>query len=274
VSTDKLSETPGYPTHAQLLPATVLTDHGYRVQFARSKEELQAVQRLRFEVFNLEMGEGLDTSWASGLDVDRFDPVCHHLMVIHVATGAVVGTYRVQTSEMARDFLGFYSADEFTIDDLPRAVVDDAIEVGRACVSKPFRNRSVLFLLWRGLALYLIHNRKRYLFGCCSLTSQDAVEGKRVMEYLREQGHVHPEYSVQPQADWRCYGPELALDAAAAAQAVEIPKLFGIYLRYGAKVCGEPAIDRQFKTIDYLVLLDRTQLDEHSRSMFFARKGR
>ena len=37
---------------------------------------------------------------------------------------------------------------------------------------------------------------------------------------------------------------------------VEIPTLLGTYLRYGARVCGPPAIDRFFGTIDFLTLLD------------------
>ena len=35
---------------------------------------------------------------------------------------------------------------------------------------------------WKGLALYMGHNRRRYLFGPCSLTSQDPWDGKRALE--------------------------------------------------------------------------------------------
>jgi len=52
---------------------------------------------LRFKVFNLELGEGLAASHATGLDVDPFDEFCDHLIVEEVATGKVVGTYRLQT---------------------------------------------------------------------------------------------------------------------------------------------------------------------------------
>ena len=34
------------------------------------------------------------------------------------------------------------------------------------------------------------------------------------------------------------------------------PKLLRAYLTIGAKICSEPAIDRDFKTIDFLTLLD------------------
>ena len=185
-------------------------------------------------------------------------------------SGAIIGTYRVQTSDMAERYGGFYSADEFDLGALPGGVAPDAVEIGRACVAREYRNRAVLFLLWKGLAAYMTLNRKRYIFGCCSLTSQDAVEGKRVMEYLEREGCVHPTHRVLPQPGWRCYDDGFSLTEAQRNAPVDLPKLFKLYLRYGAKVCGPPALDTFFKTIDYLVLLDLNDLDEHSRAMFFA----
>ena len=234
--------------------------------FARTPAELDALQALRFEVFNLELREGLDESFATQRDRDHFDPVCHHLIVVERSEKEIIGTYRMQTNTMAERYEGFYTQDEFQLDGLPREVLADAIEVGRAVVAKPFRSRQVLFLLWKGLAAYMQRNRKRYLFGCCSLTSQDPAEGKRVMDHLTENGHVHPDFRVEPQPGWECYPPDLEVDRGAT---VELPKLFSLYLRYGAKVCGAPAIDRRFKTIDYLVLLDIERLDASARAMFF-----
>jgi putative hemolysin len=258
-----------YPVLAECLPDPIVQQGRYSAHFARSPEELDALQKLRFEVFNVELGEGLDESHSTGRDRDRFDPVCHHLIVIENERGRVVGTYRMQTHAMAERYEGFYSADEFVLAGLPREVIDRSVEVGRASVARDFRNRHVLFLLWRGLAAYMQRNGLRYLFGCCSLTSQDPVLGKRVMEYLERGGHVHPTLSVVPQPGWACYDDSLRLDPDSAAQDVKLPKLFKLYLRYGAMVCGPPAIDRNFKTIDYLVLLDIRTLDRTARAMFF-----
>jgi putative hemolysin len=233
--------------------------------------QLEAVQRLRFEVFNLELGEGLEESFETGLDRDHFDPVCHHLMIVDVREDKVVGTYRIQTHEMASDYGGFYSANEFDLEGLPAEVRSEAIEIGRASVSLEHRNQKVLFLLWRGLAAYMSKNDKRFLFGCCSLTSQDPVDGKRVMDFLQENGHCHPHFNVQPQPDWRCY--EAGYDPGPPDEKVKLPKLFRTYMRYGAKVCGPPAIDRFFKTIDYLVLLDTDELDRTTRTLFFGAKS-
>jgi putative hemolysin len=255
-----------YPSFPHLLPAEEIAAGRYVVRFARSVEDLDAIERLRFEVFNLELGEGLDSAFATGRDHDDLDPHFHHLLIACEGRGEVVGTYRLQTAEMAAAHDGFYSAGEFDLRGLPGDFIENAVEVGRACVARDHRNGRVLNLLWRGLALYLIHNSKRYLFGCCSLTSQDPALGLATMRRLELEGHIHPSLLAPPLAGLGCeHADPVELDAAP----VKIPPLFQSYLHLGAKVFGPPAIDRQFKTIDFLVALDVATLDEHSYRFFF-----
>jgi putative hemolysin len=248
------------------LPHSAIGDARYHVRFAETAEELDAVLKLRFDVFNLELGEGLTSSFLTGRDEDEFDASCHHLMVVERSSGAVVGTYRLQTSAMAAAGRGFYSSGEFDLSCLPASVLDDAVEVGRACIARVHRNTRVLFLLWRGLAAYLAHNRKRYLFGCCSLTSQDAREGGRVAAFLERGGHMHPTLRVRPRPGLECDPAEADEDGGAGTR---VTPLFNIYLRYGARVCGLPAIDRSFGTIDFLVLFDADGMDRRTHRMFF-----
>src|SRR5262245_34202050 len=85
----------------------------YTVRTARTPEDVRAAQELRFAVFNLELNEGLEESFVTGLDADPFDEVCDHLLVEHAPTGEVVGTYRLQTGINAAKNLGYYSAQEF-----------------------------------------------------------------------------------------------------------------------------------------------------------------
>ena len=223
----------------------------YRVRFARSEADLEAVQRLRFRVFNLELGEGLSESFATGRDEDIFDRHCQHLMVEDARQGDVIGTYRMQVAETARAGAGFYSAGEFELGSMPDEMLASSVELGRACVEREHRSKRALFLLWRGLAEYVIHNRKTGCFGCSSLTSQDPAEGLRFYERMRAEGRLHPSVHVEPHAEFACKPPATGI----AGPAVPIPTLFGIYLRYGAKVLGPPAIDRQFGTIDFLTFL-------------------
>jgi putative hemolysin len=247
------------------VPPHEIGDSRYVVRYAQTAEEVDAVLALRFEVFNLELGEGLASSYETGRDEDEFDAVCRHLMVVERASGRVVGTYRLQTGAMASAGHGFYSATEFDLSGLPADVLEDAVELGRACIARDHRNTRVLFLLWKGLAAYVAHNGKRYLFGCCSLTSQDPAEGERMARWLVSKGHVHPTLAVTSRPGFEC-AAGLPDDEAAEAQ---VPKLFAIYLRYGAKVCGPPALDRAFGTIDFFVLFEVESMDPQARRAFF-----
>ena len=256
-----------YPQAVETLPPSVLDEGAYRVRYAHSAEDLDAVLRLRFEVFNRELGEGLASSWETGRDEDEFDPFCHHLMVEHADSGEVIGTYRIQTAEMAAAGRGFYSATEFDLAPLPAEVVADAVEVGRACIHRDHRLRPVLFLLWKGLALYMTHARKRFLFGPCSLTSQDPWMGKRALDRLRREGRMHPAIEVGAVPGFECRWEGEPPPGAAAE--IELPPLFDMYLRYAGRVCGPPVIDRRFGTIDFLVLFDVQDLSPRARRMFF-----
>jgi putative hemolysin len=223
--------------------------HGsYRIRLASSEADRLAAFRLRFLVFNLELNEGLDTAHATGYDTDQFDAVCDHLIVEHPGSGKVVGTYRLQTGAVASANAGYYSEREFDFAPYKR-LGDSVIELGRACVHRDHRSSEVLYLLWRGIAQYAINHGGRYLIGCSSLTSQDPAHGTAVYGAMREH-LVKPQLRTTPQSAFMMplTSPENASD--------KIPKLLRAYLAVGAKICGPPAIDREFKTIDFLTLMD------------------
>ncbi len=245
-----------------------LREGQYLVRFARDQRDLERVLRLRFEVFNVELGEGLEQSWLTGLDEDAFDRSCHHLMLCDEGTQELVGTYRLQTAQMAQAGAGFNGAQQFDLAGLPPEVVAQAIELGRACITEKHRNGTALFALWRGLAWYVQHCAKRYLFGCCSLTSQDPREGLALQRHLERQGRVSAKLFVWPLPGLGCVAPDVELPE------IRVPKLFGTYLRYGAVACGPPAIDRAFKTIDFFIVLDVEALDPRVRALFFHGLGR
>jgi putative hemolysin len=223
----------------------------YEARFARSLEDLRKVQRLRFEVFNLELSEGLADSYRTGLDHDPFDARCHHLMVIDHANDMVVGTYRLMTAELAsREEL--YTSTEFDLSSLPEHVLRHGTEVGRACVAEAHRNGRVLQLLWRGIARYLDWNDKRYVFGCCSIPTLDSQQIAGVSQRLFRADVLHPRFCAAVRHGYALRVPE----THAVLDVVTLPPLFTSYLKLGAKVCGGPALDAEFGVTDYLVVLD------------------
>jgi putative hemolysin len=237
-----------------------LRQGSYWVRYAVSEVDRLAAYRLRFTVFNVELHEGLESAYHTGHDSDEFDPVCDHLIVEHTGTGQVVGTYRLQTGLMARANLGYYSEREFNF--MPYELLrEGVIELGRACVHRAHRSTDVLNLLWRGIAGYALGHNARYLIGCSSLTSQEPAHGTAVYEALADY-LVEPSLRTEPQ-------PEFTMPLRAPLEAsAKAPKLLRAYLAIGAKICGPPAIDREFKTIDFLTLLDLELLHPRIRARF------
>jgi len=233
----------------------------YATRLARNQEEVRAAQVLRFEVFNLELQEGLVGSYATGRDEDPFDSVCDHLVVEHLPSNQIVGTYRLQSGPMAEANLGYYSAQEFefqVFEPLRRGM----IELGRACVHRQHRNPVALGLLWKGIADYARRHGARYLVGCSSLTAQDPTLGASAYAELCRRHLAPVELRTHPLPAFECPLEQLAHEPP------KIPKLLRAYLTIGAKICGPPALDQQFKTIDFLTLLDLNSLPSAVRGRF------
>jgi putative hemolysin len=220
----------------------------YRVRMATQPADVQAAQALRFAVFNLELDAGLAQSYDTGLDADPFDAVCDHLIVEDLSDGSVVGTYRLQTGTRAAQCLGFYSEREFDFGPFENERAR-MLELGRACIHRGHRNFAVLNLLWKGIAMFARDNGKRYLLGCSSLNSREASVGAAAWGHLSS--HLAPvAWRTLPTPRFAC-----PLDSP-ASPAPRIPRLLSAYLHLGAAICGPPAIDREFGTIDFLTWLD------------------
>lgn len=231
------------------------------MQLATNRQELEQAFRLRFQIFNLELNEGLDEAYVDGIDRDCFDDVCEHLVVVDESKGDVVGTYRMQTGRAAASAYGYYSEQEFDFSPY-EPVRDQILELGRACVHRDHRNLEVLSLLWKGIGRFAAASGCRYLLGCSSLTSQDPAQGWSAYEKLS--GFlVEPEFRTLPKHDFQM--------PKCAANEVKVPKLLRTYLALGAKICGPPAIDREFKTIDFLTLLDLEKLSSAARVRYLGR---
>ncbi len=254
----------------------------YRVRLAETAEDRLAACRLRFKVFNIELGEGLESSYQTGLDIDRFDRVCEHLLVEDKQeenpARRIVGTYRMQSGITAERNLGYYSEQEFSF--APYEPLRAGIlELGRASIDREHRTPEVLMLLWRGIAQYATDMGLRYLIGCSSLNSKDPAEGWQMYRQL-EQYRVSPEFATEPTAAYACpvehegryaQPPAHQEDQTPQTQlsdSVKVPKLLKTYLAIGARIGGPPAWDREFGSIDFLTLLDLQSISPSARHRF------
>lgn len=279
----------GIPVHPETHASHVLADVGhYRLRLAETAEDREAACRLRFKVFNIELGEGLESSYETGLDMDRFDAICEHLLVEDKASRRVVGTYRMQSGTTAAQNLGYYSEQEFNLGPY-EPLRPGILELGRASIDREHRTPEVLMLLWRGIAQYATDMGLRYLLGCSSLNSNDPAEGWQMYRQL-ENFRVPVEFETRPTAAYACPPgscefAQQGADAqpspsetnrvqpdetapASAQTAVKIPKLLKTYLAIGARIAAPPAWDREFRTIDFLTLLDLHLLSSAARHRF------
>jgi putative hemolysin len=239
----------------------------YGIRLAQCAADRLAAFRLRFQVFNLELHEGLESAYKDGYDRDEFDDICEHPLVYEIATENVVGTYRLQTGVTASRNLGYYSEREFDFSAFEK-IRGEVLELGRACIHRDHRSFEVLNLLWKGIATYAESARARYLIGCSSLTSQDTQVAsavyRKLTPYLTE-----PDLRASPTASFA-----FDLVNVAADEPIEVipPKLLRAYLAMGARICGPPAIDRDFKTIDFLTLLDLNSMPSNVRGRYFGKE--
>jgi putative hemolysin len=255
------------PTTAVLVQecdGPITSSPSFSVSLAQNVADLEECQRLRFLVFNRELGEGLAASERTGLDRDRFDWVCDHLMVRDISTGVLVGTYRMQTGYRAQGNLGYYSEQLFDFAPF-EPIRGEMLELGRACVHSDYRNTTALSMLWKGIASYAALCNARYMIGCSSISSQDENEGAMLFEELREKYLAPAALRAQPKASFRCQHKEGALREPTP----DPPRLFRAYLELSAKLCGPPAIDREFGTIDFLTLLDLHAIPQRLKTRFF-----
>ena len=243
-----------------------IAESRYLAKIAQTPAEVESALRLRYQVFNVELSAAPNhKTTALGLDFDEYDAGCKHLVIIERITNKTIGTYRINSIESAKDARGFYAYNEFSLEDLPPEVLRQAMEVGRACIAREHRNSKVLFLLLKALLNYLKQSQKHYFFGCCSIFTQDYTTGAKVFRQLEREGHLHPKIRVRPRPD-RAFPINKFF---AETDRIELPSLFNIYLKMGIKICGSPAIDRQFGTIDFFVIFDLLAMSEKYKRMFF-----
>lgn len=251
---------------ARIAPGGALGRIGsLEVRFARTAAEVRRAQRLRFRVFYAEGTAIADTpTRLARRDVDEFDGVCDHLLVLDharrkfgVGEPSVVGTYRLLRKAVADRHGGFYTAREFDLSELHAQHGDlNFVELGRSCVLAPYRNKRTVELLWHGIWSYVLASRIDVMIGCASFEGTDPDRLALPLSFLHH-------YSSAPE-EWRARAlphryvdmnriPKHAIDPKAALR--ELPPLIKGYLRLGAYIGDGAVIDKQFGTTDVLIVL-------------------
>lgn len=229
-------------------------------RIAASPEEVAAAQSLRYRVFFEEMSAVPSPETAAAQrDIDRFDDICDHLLVIDSTRSdlpcGVVGTYRLLRSSVAAQNGGFYTSQEY---DISRLIAHDGetLELGRSCVDVDHRSRKTMNLLWQSIAQYVSQYDIGIMFGCASMHGIDPEALALPLSYLYHY-HLAPP-ALRPRAlaeryvDMRLL-PEDRIDARQALAA--LPPLIKGYLRLGGFVGDGAVVDELFNTTDVSIVV-------------------
>ncbi|MEP1214617.1 MAG: GNAT family N-acyltransferase [Marinobacter sp.] len=231
-------------------------------------EVVEAAQRLRYKVFSEEYGSDLGAT-NPGIDADEFDRYCDHLIVTDEYTGKLVATTRVLHHNKAKEAGGFYSEGEFELSSLYQ-LPGPLAELGRTCVHPDYRNGATISLLWASVAEYLVSRNVDYLIGCASIGMSDGgLKAWRIARYLQREFLASEEYRVTPLRALPHLTRTLNED-----RPVDVPALIKAYMRLGARVCGEPCWDPDFRCADLLVVLDVNNLASRYNRHFMRHKAR
>ncbi|MFE3291200.1 GNAT family N-acetyltransferase [Rhodococcus sp. NPDC059234] len=239
-----------------------LTTPRYTLLLSSDREHRTAAQRLRYQVFAAEPGfESAVREITDGLDADRFDEHCDHLLVRDELADEVVGCYRMLTPDAATAAGGLYTATEFDVSALD-PLRPGLVEMGRACVHPDHRTGSVLGLMWAGILNYLELTGYRWAMGCVSVPmlarpgDMPGANVRAVRDTVLDGHATGPDRRVHP------IRPVPDLDSTCPDARATLPPLLRGYLRLGAKICGQPAHDPDFGVADFVALLGMDEANE------------
>lgn len=231
-----------------------------QVRLAGNAADIEAAQALRYRIFYEMMGaRPLPGMEQQRRDYDGYDQICDHLLVLDHSRGsgaeAVVGTYRLIRRAAAARFGAFYSQAEYDIAPLI-AYSGEILELGRSCIDAGYRARSVMQLLWSGIAAYVFHYDIALMFGCASLPGTDPDALTVPLSYLYHHHLAPPALRARalPErfVDMRRLDPA-ALDPIRTLGT--LPPLIKGYLRLGGFVGDGAVIDEQFNTTDVCIVV-------------------
>ena len=242
-------------------PKLLADSEKFLIKIAETEEELKKTLQLRYKVFNLEQGKGLERAKLTGLDFDEYDEYCLQMIVLNKETNEVVGTYRVHLGSIAYNARGFYSSSECDIAGLGE-IADLTMEVGRSCVLPEYRTGAIVALLWGGIAELMMRAELQYLIGCVSLDQKNSAATWAIYDHFKKENVVEDTLMWgTPKSNYVLKRPpeseieEYSSNIRRTLKTFLSPLLKG-YLRLGTKICAEPLYDPEFGTIDFFILLD------------------
>ena len=246
----------------------------FLTKFARSPDEFQAAQKLRYQIFVKELGGGgALVDHKNELERDEFDPFFDHLLLYDQVrepptANRLVGVYRILSSDKAAKLGRFYSEGEYDLSAL-KGTGRKLLELGRSCLHPEYRGGSAMYHLWKALSQYVFEQKIEVLFGVASFHGTDTETLQEPLSLLHHY-HLAPEelraVAKQPHYQKMNLIDERAINRKRAM--IAVPALIKAYLRLGG-VVGEGAyVDHAFNTTDVCLILDTRRLNSRQKQIY------
>ena len=251
-------------------------------RIARTASEIDAAQAIRYRVFVEEMHAQVPPESArKRRDIDAWDAICDHLLVLDTAIEGdaedqIVGTYRLLRQDVAMANGGFYSSSEFEVADLVARHPDKRfMELGRSCVLPQYRTKRTVELLWQGNWAYALKHRIDVMFGCASFSGAVPEEHALALSYLHHNALAKGRWRVEALPELEHSMDLMPAEAVNMRKALAaLPPLIKGYLRLGAMVGEGAVVDRAFRTTDVLIVLPIHTISERYRNYYGNDAGR
>lgn len=240
----------------------------FTVRLARDEADVQAAQRLRYEVFVEELGgDGPLVDHQARLEKDRFDPFYDHLIVSDDSqSDKIVGVYRLLREDQAQKAGQFYSEDEYDLTAL-RTSGRKLLELGRSCLHADYRGGAAMFHLWQGLADYVLRHDIEVLFGTASFHGTDVDALAPALSLLHHRHLSPPDLRVRAR-DYQEMNLIAESDIDRRAAMLQVPALIKAYLRLGGCVGDGAYVDHAFNTTDVCLVMDTEKMTAKQRNLY------
>lgn len=163
----------------------------YTVRRAETDDDVLRAQQLRYLTFIAERDiGGAATRRANGLDQDRFDASCIHILIEDRRSGQLVCCFRMMPLASGAEIGRSYSAQYYDLSNL-ESYPDPMLEMGRFCVHPEYQDPNILRLAWREVSRVVDEYGIELLFGCSSFEGVKAEDYADSFALLKER-HLAP----------------------------------------------------------------------------------
>ena len=212
----------------------------YQVRLAENSLDIRAAQQLRQKAFR---------AGQSGIDQDRFDEDCRHMLVEDTVTGRLVCCFRVLAIQGGQQIENSYSAQYYDLSAL-HVYSGKMLEVGRFCIDPDVFDADILRVAWGAMANLVEQENIGLLFGCSSFA------GTETRIYMDSFAMLKARYLAPQRLLPKVKAPDVFRFAARLRRKPDLrralrtmPPLLRTYLVMGGWVADHAVVDRDMNTL-------------------------